>query len=281
LCFGGQGIISVSQTGDVAGTFTYTCTPTASGTEVILKTTATTAELSVDPGTYTCTVKSDATGNCSATVSNIVVSAPASAVSLSQVGTTTNVGCHGASTGAFSLIATGGTGTGYTYVCTPSVVFINSGTSMDATNLVGGTYVCGALDSNSCASNTLSITVVDPPALVASVVSQNDPTCNGFTDGTFTLSSTGGTGAVSFSCVPSVSFSSGVATGAGAKPYACTATDATSCTSAVTVTLGQPAVLTLAKGTVTSASCFGGQDGSVVLTAGNTFVCFLFFSFFN
>ena len=57
-----------------------------------------------------------------------------------------------------------------------------------------GTYTVTVTDANACTA-TNTITLVDPQPLDATV-SFTNPTCNGFTDGTITISAVAGTGTI-------------------------------------------------------------------------------------
>ncbi|MFI5151498.1 MAG: hypothetical protein ACHQRM_17355, partial [Bacteroidia bacterium] len=110
------------------GTLTYSWTPSGG--------TAATTPASLCAGNYTCTV----TDNNGCTTTQVVaVTQPATSLSTTP-GAITNVNCHGATTGAASISASGGTA-GYTYSWTPS-----GGTGTSASGLGAGTYTCTVTD---------------------------------------------------------------------------------------------------------------------------------------
>ena len=97
--------------------------------------------------------------------------------------------------------------------------------------------------------------------------------CYNGDDGRVTLSSTGGTGAVSYAISPNIGtqISNGTFTGLTAQTYTFTASDANSNTKTVTVTVTEPTSLPLIYPTATATSCEGVVDGKIVVAgAGGT-----------
>ena len=84
----------------------------------------------------------------------------------------TNISCNGGANGSASVIVTGGTGA-YTYAWSPS-----GGTAATATGLTAGTYTVTITDANLC-QTTQSFTLTEPAALVATLQSQTNVSCNG------------------------------------------------------------------------------------------------------
>ncbi|MFD2603433.1 T9SS type A sorting domain-containing protein [Flavobacterium suzhouense] len=247
-CNGGSnGSVTVAVTGGT-GTYTYQWSPVGG--------TAATASGLV-AGTYTVTVK-DA-NNCQTTQSftitqpSILVATP-----LAQ----TNIACNGGATGSATVAVTGGTGT-YTYVWAPT-----GGTSATASGLTAGTYTVTVKDANLC-QTTQTFTITQPTVLVASASSQTNVSCNGGSNGSATVTATGGTMPYTYSWVPA-SGSSATITGKPAGTYVATVTDANGCTSMQSFTITQPTALT-ATTTQTNVSCFGANNGSAtVIVSGGT-----------
>ncbi|MBK8923812.1 MAG: DUF5011 domain-containing protein [Saprospirales bacterium] len=100
----------------------------------------------------------------------------------------TNVLCNGASTGAASVSASGGT-PGYSYDWTGAPA--GDGTA-SVTGLAAGTYTVTVTDSKSCTA-TASVTITQPTKLIASVVSVTHESCAGANDGAGTVTGIGGT----------------------------------------------------------------------------------------
>ncbi len=170
-------------------------------------------------------------------------------------GTTTNAGCSGANTGSITVSATGGTGT-------KTFSWSNGVTGATVSNLVAGNYTVTATDAAGC-TKTQSFTLTAPSAIIVTGT-VTPATCSGGNNGSITVSSTGGTGTKTFS------WSNGV-TGATvsnlvAGNYTVTATDAAGCTKTQSFTLTAPSAI-MVTGTVTPATCNGGNNGSITATA--------------
>lgn len=186
-------------------------------------------------GTYSVTVTD--VNNCALTYSNILVSQPASALSLSE--THVNVLCYGNSTGSVNLSVTGGTSP-YTYAWTGPGGF-SSGLE-DISNLAAGTYNVNVTDNKGCIA-TLSVTITQVPAMVLSAVVTN-PTCPPVapvnnSDGAINLTVTNGTPGYTFSWTGPNSFTSTSEDISGliAGTYDVTVTDSQGCIKSASVTL--------------------------------------------
>ncbi len=201
-------------------------------------------------GTYTCTI-TDANG-CTATRTFSITQPPA----LTGSGTQTNVTCNAQCTGSASVIATGGTGP-YSYVWTPS-----GGNASTAAALCAGTYTCSITDANGCAT-TSSFTITQPPAITGTSATQ--PSTCGNSNGTATVTPTGGTGPYNCSWAPSGGNAQS-ATNLAAGTYTITVTDANGCTGQVSVTVTNTAGPTSSITSVTNASCFAAMNGSATIT---------------
>lgn len=149
-CFGAQdGHLYVQASGG-SGMLTYQWIPQQPGAQDTLQ--------GLGPGNYTLVV-TDSLG-CIGRVM-ITVSEPAE---LLLTGSLHPPNCAGDSNGAVFASVSGGT-PGY------SVQWLPSGTIADSlTGLSAGTYIAVATDSNGCV-DSLAMTLVDPPALVADFIS--------------------------------------------------------------------------------------------------------------
>ncbi len=188
----------------------------------------------VGAGTYTYSV-TDA-HNCTASIT-ITINEPTQLTVSAIPG---NIICHGGTTNV-SLSASGGTGA-YTFGGDP------------VNNVTAGTYTFTVTDANNCIAST-TITITEPAQLVVNAV-PGTIACNGGTTNV-TLSATGGTGAYTFGGDPVSNVMAG--------SYTYTVTDINNCTASTTITISQPAVLTInaVPGTIL---CFGGTT-SVTLSA--------------
>ncbi|HEY1038373.1 MAG TPA: choice-of-anchor J domain-containing protein [Bacteroidia bacterium] len=99
--------------------------------------------------------------------------------------------------------------------------------------------------------------------LAGSVATATSPSCNNATDGMISVSTTGGTGALTYSWSPNVSTTNS-ASSLSAGTYTINITDSENCPASVTVTLNNPtAVSSIAN--PTNPSCNGSADGSISL----------------
>ncbi|QQS27661.1 MAG: SprB repeat-containing protein [Sphingobacteriales bacterium] len=237
-CFGGAtGAIDLSVTG---GTLPYSYNWSNGSTGEDLT--------GLGTGSYEVTVTDG--NSCTATLS-ITITEP-SALTLSE--THTEVGCFGGATGAIDLSVTGGT-LPYSYS------WSNGSTVEDLGSLMIGTYTVTVTDGNSCTA-TLSITIVEPPALTLSET-HTEVGCFGGATGAIDLSVTGGTLPYSYS------WSNGSTgedlTGLLAGTYDVTVTDGNSCTATLSITITEPSALILSE-THTEVGCFGGATGAIDLS---------------
>ncbi|MBL0065727.1 MAG: SprB repeat-containing protein [Bacteroidetes bacterium] len=189
-------------------------------------------------GTNTITV-TDANG-CTATCS-VTITEPAALVATCTV--VSNVSCNGGSDGAFNVSASGGTGP-YT------------GTGGYA-GAVAGTNTITVTDANGCTA-TCSVTITEPAALVATCSVVSNVSCNGGTDGSASVSASGGTSPYS---------GTGSFTRLSAGTYNYTVTDANGCTASCSITISEPAALVATCSVVSNVTCNGGSDGSASVSA--------------
>jgi len=241
-CNGGNNGSATASTTGGTGTITYAWSggggsaATASG---------------LTAGTYTVTA-TDANG-CTDTESVTITQPTAVAVSISS----TNSSCNGGANGTATASGSGGTGT-ITYA------WSNGGTAAAISGLTAGTYTVTATDANGCTDSD-DITITEPTAVVASIGTPTNVSCNGGSDGAATASATGGTGTKTF--VWSTGATTATASSLAAGTYTVTATDANGCTDTESVTITEPTVLVASIGTPTNVSCNGGNDGAATASA--------------
>ncbi|MEL1242833.1 T9SS type A sorting domain-containing protein, partial [Flavobacterium sp. DGU11] len=182
---------------------------------------------------------------------------------LAATTTQTNVSCFNGTNGSATVTPTGGTGA-YSY----SWNTVPVQTSATANGLAVGTYIVTITDANSCLT-TKSVTITQPNVLAATTAQTNVSCFNG-TNGTATITPTGGTGSYSYSWNTVPVNTSATANGLSAGTYIVTITDANSCSITKSVTITQPNVLA-ATTTQNNVSCFNGTNGSAtVIPAGGT-----------
>ncbi len=239
-CFNGaNGGFSVSVTGGVPA-YTYTLIPgnITNGTGLFTNLIA---------STYTVTVK-DGVG-CITTIMNSVTQP-------SSITLTTNVltaNCNQAN-GSATASAVGGTSP-YTY--TWSTNFVGSILS----NVTAGTYTVILKDANGCTS-ALATTIPNGPGPVIGISSFTNPSCFGGNNGVATATTTGGAPGPGF---PTYIWSNGqntpTATNLLSGVYTVTVTDAVGCLASTSVTITQPASLTINL-SGTNPKCFNASNGS-------------------
>ncbi len=248
-CFGSN---NGSVTANVAGgaqPYEYSL---MGGEDASYQTSSTFSDLAA--GNYTLYVK-DAVG-CEKSIA-FSVTQPSAIVFNSIVPTAADCGN---ANGAVTVSATGGSGN--------LEYKLNNGnyqSSGSFSNLSAGSYTVTAKDANNCTSAALvSISNVTAPALT--VLSSTNVSCNGGNDGSLVVIGNGGTGTLQYS-LDGVDFqTSGTFSNVSAGIYPVTVKDATGCTRVLSVTITEPAALSIsAKGIATS--CNGGNDGKVEVTS--------------
>ena len=243
LCNGSNtGMASVVPSG-APGPFTYVWAPSGGNADTATNLTA---------GNYSVTITSS--NGCSIVKNFTISESSALVVTPSQV----NLVCNGATTGQASVSVTGGTGA-YTYAWSPS-----GGSAATATGLGAGTYTVTITDGNLC-QTTQSFTIAEPNALTATIV-PTDVSCNAGTNGSATVTVSGGTGAYTYAWAPTGG-TADTATGLSAGTYTVTVTDANSCTTTQSVTLTEPTQLLASVGGQTDVTCNGLNNGSATVNA--------------
>ena len=249
-CNGGSnGAASVNAASGGTGPYTYEWTPNPAFGDSTLSVTGLTA------GTWTCTV----TDANVCTASQVFTITQPSALVVSPT-SQTNVSCNSGSNGAASVSVSGGT-IAYSYNWTPGNP-TGDGTA-SVTGLTAGTWTCTVTDANSC-TTTQTFNITQPAALVASVLSQTNISCNGGSNGSASVSVTGGTTAYSYNWTPGNPTGDGTAsvTGLTAGTWTCTVTDANSCTATQTFNITQPTAIVVTPASQTNIACFGGSNGA-------------------
>jgi hypothetical protein len=183
---------------------------------------------------------SDGTGNCGSGAGG-----SGGSIWLSSSGTITNNG---------SVMANGGVG-GSTTIPGPPYYG------------VGGTGSVGRIRCDYATLNgsgTFSPAVGYTGTLLGVAMSSANISCNGGSNGSATATVSGGTAPYTYSWSPSGG-TSATASGLSAGTYSCTVVDNAGCTSIVTVTITQPAAMTVTTAQ-TNASCNGGNNGDAMVT---------------
>ena len=208
-------------------------------------------------GTYTVTI-TDAFG-CFMTATTAAITEP-SAIVLST--SSTDATCGNADGSATVTITSGGT--------SPfSYLWDDPGAQMTAvaTNLLAGGYSVTVTDANGC-TETGSATVTDIGAPTATATGSS-LICNGDSDGTASVTATGGAPPYSYSWNSSPVQTNATATGLTGGTYTATVTDATGCSAAVNATVSEPAALSTTTST-TNSSCSTNDGSTTVAVTGGT-----------
>ncbi len=167
------------------------------------------------------------------------------------------VNCNGESNGSATVTHSGGT-PGYTYD------WNNGETTPTATGLGAGTNTVTVTDMNGCVA-TATVMISQPDALVVTLSGAGDASCNGLSDGTATVSATGG--------VPPYTYdwdsgeTTTTATGLGAGTHTVSVTDDNGCVEVGTIIIGQPDLLEATASANSPTTCAGNSDGSATVTA--------------
>jgi gliding motility-associated-like protein len=226
---------------------------------------------------YVITVR-DARG-CTATSAPLNLIAPAALTATPTITSNFNgqhIECPGGSNGEVTVAPTGGTGT-KTFSILELPGNISGATTGVFSGLTAGTYTFVVRDVNNCQFTTASVTLVDPPAIVATAVLTTPVSCNGQADGVITVTASGGTvvgPTYTYTISPGgTSNTTGVFGGLAANTYTVNVEDDNGCTKASnSVSVTQPSVLT-AFASVTSnyngakISCPGANDAVITATA--------------
>ena len=239
-CFAGtNGSVTVTASG---GTAPYTILWSGGATTFI--------RTNLLAGTYTAVI-TDAHG-CTSNVSATVTQP---ALALASANAITNVACFAGTNGSVTVTASGGTAP-YT------ILWSGGATTFIRTNLLAGTYTAVITDSHGCTSN-VSATVTQPALALASSNAITNVACFAGTNGSVTVTVSGGT--APYTILWSGGATTFIRTNLLAGTYTAVVTDAHGCTTNVSATVTQPALL-VATATPTNVSCFSGNNGSVTAT---------------
>jgi len=215
----------------------------AAGSQV----TATAAGLSA--GSYDVTI-TDANG-CQAT-STATVTDGCVCIMTASASVDNNVSCNGAADGQATVTETGGN---------PTVTYLWSDGQVTATavGLAPNTYTVTATDNAGCTA-TSSVVITEPSAVTIFATTDNNVACNSGSNGQATVSSSGGTGAITY--LWSDGQITAIATGLVANTYGVTATDANGCQASTSTVITEPGALTVTASLGTGIGCAGGSDGT-------------------
>ena len=222
-------------------------------------------------GNYTITVSD--LNFCETTV-NVTITQPLTSLTATAAVTSNyngqQVSCRNSCDGAATAFPSGGTAP-YTFLWTA-----NNQTTATATGLCGGnSYSVRVRDANGCEFSS-TVTLSNPSAVTATLVSTTDETCAGANNGAATVSAAGGTPGYSFNLGTGAQ-ANGTFSNLASGNYVVTVTDLNGCTATVPFIINGPPALVITNINVTSnyngtqISCFGACDGAAtVVAAGGT-----------
>jgi hypothetical protein len=214
-CFGGSnGFASIGVTGGTPP-YTYSWSPSGGSSN---------SSSTLTANSYTVTV-TDSKG-CQSTVP-FVISQP-SQLNIS-VSSQLNVSCFGGNNGSASVTATGGSG-GNSFSWAPIGT-----TGTLASNLSAATYTVTVNDLNGCLAQTL-VTITQPPVLSGVVSSVVNVTCASSSDGSASVSASGGTAPYTYNWSPTGGTNSS-ANNLAVGSYTVTVTDNKGCTKTIPVSI--------------------------------------------
>jgi SprB repeat len=200
-------------------------------------------------GSYTYVV-TDANG-CQSDGAVIISPTP----NLDTIHAVSDATCFGANNCSISTTVTGGTAP-YT------ILWSNGSTSFSQTNIPPETYTAVITDASGCTSST-SVTAIEPPVLqLFTTISASTGTAN---DGSIFATASGGTGPYTY--LWNNGSTNPIQTNLAPGTYTCTVTDSSLCSTTLSATILLAASDLLATAVVTNVSCFGGNNGSIVVTA--------------
>lgn len=244
-CNGGNnGAINITVTGGTAPyTYLWSNGPT---TQDLTNLTA---------GAYTPTVTDNK--GCILVGQTFNITEPAALVV--TVDSTDNASCLTTTNGAAYITVTGGT--------TPySFNWSNSTSNEDLTGVGGGTYDVTVTDSKQCTA-TAQATVNANDAVVVTVDSVTDVTCDNGNNGAVYITATGGVSPYSYSWSNSTIVED--LTGAAANTYTVIVNDANGCSTTVTATVADGYALNAVVDSTDDVACNGGNTGAVYITPTN------------
>lgn len=163
----------------------------------------------------------------------------------------------GANDGGATVNAGGGTG-GFTYSWSPS-----GGTAATASNLGAGVYTVTVTDNSGC-SESIDVAISNIGGPSVNLDSVSNVSCFALSDGSASVSVTGGTSPYTYNWTPSGGTGS-TATNLSAGNYIVSVTDAGSCITTLNVTITEPSQIIL-DATISDQNC-GSLDGSISVSA--------------
>ncbi len=168
---------------------------------------------------------------------------------------TTNVTCHGYCDGTATAQGSGGTPP-YSYN------WSSGGNLSTETNICAVPVSVTITDNNGCTA-TASTTITEASVLSASFTNVNDASCWGYSDGTATVTATGGTSPYSYYWWTGTNGNNPSQQNLSYGTHTVTVTDANGCTDTVSVTINQPPLINIQFTNAIEPLCHGSCDGQL------------------
>jgi SprB repeat/Secretion system C-terminal sorting domain len=211
----------------------------------------------VNAGNYVCTI-TDANGCTLISPSYSVILADSDLTLTNSI--IDDVDCFGGNTGSISLIMSGAN-TPFQYL------WNTNATTASINNLIAGSYSCTVTDASGCSVVASGLLVPQPAAQLAiSNITQNNVLCQGGSNGSASVSATGGT--PTYSYLWNTGATGATISNLQAGVYSCTITDSKNCqVPSNNITITQPSTsVSFTNLVITDLSCNGSDDGSISLS---------------
>lgn len=166
--------------------------------------------------------------------------------------------CQAVNNGSITLPTTGGFGT-KNFVLQPGNV---SNTSGIFNGLSAGVYTISVADGYNCSNSTI-VSVTQPSAININIANILPASCIGGTNGSMTISASGGTGAFVYKLNTGSYQTSGLFNNLGLMAYTITVKDANNCTNSSVTVISNPNAMSFTNITVNQANCSGSATGSL------------------
>lgn len=175
----------------------------------------------------------------------------------------TNIICFGQQNGTITVQGTGGT-PGLNYLLSPGN---SSNTIGSFSSLQQNTYTVTLSDANAC-SITTSLVVVEPPLVKFDSVTVQHVKCFGQSNAMIHAFASGGVGTLTYTITPSPSVNTtGIFNGLSTGSYTISVADTKSCSASTIVNIFQPQPLVENLVSSSNVTCYGGNDGSIIVQA--------------
>ena len=174
--------------------------------------------------------------------------------------TPANITCNGGTNGSVSLAVTNN-GSPYTYL------WSNGKTTANITGLSAATYTVTVTNKFNCSQT--GTTSVTEPAVVGATTSQTNVSCYGLSNGSVTLTGSGGNSGYQYKLSPGSFSTNGTFSSLAAGTYTFNIQDVNSCAGSKTVVITQPLAPLAAGTSQTNIKCKNNSTGAISLSVSN------------